>query len=29
MYRETECEEIDKGICQRIVFEVNDGIDGT
>lgn len=29
MYRETECEEINEGICERIVFEVDDRIDGT
>lgn len=29
MYRETECEEINEGICERIVFEVDDKIDGT
>lgn len=29
VYRETEREEIDKGIRERVVFEVNDRVDGT
>lgn len=29
MYRETECEKIDEGICETIIFEIKDKIDGT